>query len=229
MRKQSNSSRNERKPMTKAKKPIDVTPEPIKKPVFKPISDHQKKAYELCEKNDITILTGEAGCSKTFCAVAYAIDFVLREKGRRIVLTRPAVEACGEEIGALPGGIAEKMSPFMHPLNDVIREYAEGIPIPIEVTAMAHVRGRTFKNSVVVIDEAQNASMRQLKLIMTRIGNGSKMIFCGDCDQSDIKNSGLREAAKLLQDITGIGWYDFPEGSSVARHPLIPKILKALP
>lgn len=211
-----------------SRKPIDVTPNPPKKPVFKPISPFQKEGYELCQNNDIVFLTGEAGCSKTFLAVAYAIDFVLGGKERKIVLTRPAVEACGEEIGALPGGVAEKMSPFMHPLNDVIREYAKGIPIPLEITAMAHVRGRTFKDTVLVVDEAQNASVKQLKLLMTRIGSGSKLIFCGDCDQSDINNSGLRKVAETLHKIGGISWFEFPEGSSVARHPLIPKILKAM-
>lgn len=221
--------------MTRKKKPHDVTPRPTKtpakagRPVFKPISTEQARAHELCQKNDIVFLTGPAGCSKTFTAIAYAIDHILHdEDDRRLILTRPAVEACGEELGALPGGIAEKMQPFLHPLTDTIRDYAGETKVHYEVVAMAHLRGRTIKNTVLVVDEAQNASWRQLKLLLTRIGNGSKIILCGDGDQSDIRDSGLMAAAEALKDISGIAHFHFSEVAAGIRHPLIPKILKAM-
>ena len=216
-----------RQVVTRKKKAPDVTPRPASHPVFKPISAEQKEAYELCHKNEIIFVTGPAGASKTFLAIAYAIDHMLADPDRRLVLTRPAVEACGEELGALPGGVAEKMQPFMHPLTDTIREYAGELKIQHEVVAMAHLRGRTLKNTVLVVDEAQNANLRQLKLILTRIGNGSKIILCGDGDQADIRDSGLMKAAAVLKDISGIAHFHFSEVASGIRHPLIPKMLAA--
>lgn len=199
------------------------------RPQFKPISQEQASAYAMCQRNDIVFLTGPAGCSKTYTAIAYAIDFMLSSKDKRIVLTRPAVEACGEELGALPGGVYEKMAPFLHPLTDTIKEYAKDHKIGAEVVAIAHLRGRTLKDTALVVDEAQNANMRQLKLILTRIGPGSKIILCGDGDQSDIAHSGLMHAAALLSDVMGIAHFHFSEAASCVRHPLIPKILKVLP
>ena len=219
--------------MTRKKKPHDVTPRPPAKagrPVFKPISSEQAAAYELCQKNDIVFVTGPAGSSKTYLSVAYAIDFVLSDPAeeRKLILTRPAVEACGEELGALPGGIAEKMQPFLHPLTDTIRDYAGETKIHYEVRSMAHLRGITIKNTVLVVDEAQNASWRQLNMILTRIGNGSKIILCGDGDQADIRDSGLMRAAETLEGINGIAHFHFSEVAAGIRHPLIPKILKAM-
>ena len=214
--------------MTRKKKIVDVTPQPIKTTPFKPISSEQAEAYACCNKNDIVFLTGPAGCSKTYTAIAYAIDHVCKDPERKLILTRPAVEACGEELGALPGGVAEKMQPFMHPLTDTIREYAGQAKVQYEVVAMAHLRGRTIKNTVLVVDEAQNASWRQLKLVLTRIGNGSKIILCGDGDQADIRNSGLMAAAEALHGINGIAHFHFSEVAASIRHPLIPKILKAM-
>lgn len=166
----------------------------------------------------------------TYTAIAYAIDHMLDDPSeeRKLILTRPAVEACGEELGALPGGIAEKMQPFLHPLTDTIREYAGETKILYEVRSMAHLRGITLKNTVLVVDEAQNASWRQLKLILTRIGNGSKIILCGDGDQADIRDSGLMRAAEALEGINGIAHFHFSEVAAGIRHPLIPKILKAM-
>jgi phosphate starvation-inducible protein PhoH and related proteins len=210
------------------KKKLDITPRPIQSPIFKPISQEQSDAYNLCNKNDIVFITGPAGCSKTYTAIAYAVDHVLRHDERRLLLTRPAVEACGEELGALPGGVAEKMQPFLHPLTDTIREYAKDVKVHYEVVAMAHLRGRTLKDTVLVVDEAQNANLRQLKLLLTRIGNGSKILLCGDGDQADIRDSGLMRAAGALQGINGIAHFNFSEIAAGIRHPLIPKILKAL-
>lgn len=195
-------------------------------PIFKPISQEQSDAYNLCRKNDIVFLTGPAGCSKTYTAIAYAVDHVLRDTDqRRLMLTRPAVEACGEELGALPGGVVEKMQPFLHPLTDTIREYAGETKVQYEVVAMAHLRGRTLKDTVLVVDEAQNANVRQLKLVLTRIGNGSKIILCGDGEQADIRDSGLMKTASALSQINGISHFNFSEVAAGIRHPLIPKIL----
>jgi phosphate starvation-inducible PhoH-like protein len=210
------------------KKKLDVTPRPIQSPIFKAISQEQLDAYSLCNKNDIVFITGPAGASKTFTAIAYAVDHVLRHEEKRLLLTRPAVEACGEELGALPGGVAEKMQPFLHPLTDTIREYAKDVKVHYEVVAMAHLRGRTLKDTVLVVDEAQNANLRQLKLLLTRIGVGSKILLCGDGDQADIRDSGLMRAAGALQGINGIAHFNFSEIAAGIRHPLIPKILKAL-
>lgn len=217
--------------MPRKKKPTVIMESPITthRPQFRPISQEQSEAYHCCHKNDIVFITGPAGCSKTYTAIAFAIDYILQHASKKIILTRPAVEACGEELGALPGGVFEKMTPFLHPLTDTIKEYAQDNKIPAEIVAIAHLRGRTLKNTVLIVDEAQNANMRQIKLLLTRLGNGSKIILCGDGDQSDIKNSGLMQAAELLSEINGIAHFHFSDVASSIRHPLIPKILKALP
>lgn len=220
--------------MTRKKKPHDVTPRPANKPEFKPQSKEQAEAYAVCDKNDIAFLCGPAGCGKTFIAIAWSINHILQSEDhaveKKILLTRPAVEACGEELGALPGGVAEKMQPFLYPLTDTIGEYAKGMPIDFEIVAMAHLRGRTLKNTILVVDEAQNASVRQLRLALTRIGNGSKVIFCGDWTQADIKDSGLHKVVRALSNpsINGIASFEFTEIAAGIRHPLIPKILRAL-
>lgn len=226
--------------MTRKKKPHDVTPRPPRqpeKPQFTPQSEEQSKAYALLDKNDIAFLCGPAGCGKTFLAIAWAINHILEyEKksdelpAKKILLTRPAVEACGEELGALPGGIAEKMQPFLYPLTDAIGEYARGIHIDFEIVAMAHLRGRTLKNTILVVDEAQNANVRQMRLALTRIGDGSKIIFCGDWTQADIRDSGLQKVITALTNptINGIAHFKFSESAAGIRHPLIPKILRAM-
>ena len=124
--------------MPRKKKPVKTmdftTPA---RPTFRAISKEQAAAYEACEKNDITFITGPAGCSKTFTAVAFAIDCILSNGSKRLLLTRPAVEACGEDLGALPGGVADKMAPFLFPLTDTIKEYAKDHKIAAEIVAMA--------------------------------------------------------------------------------------------
>jgi|688.fasta_scaffold00460_49 phosphate starvation-inducible PhoH-like protein len=215
--------------MSKRKKLYSTTEgHTVNRPHFRPVTQEQADAYAACQKNDITFLTGPAGCSKTYTAIACAIDYILSHEGKKLILTRPAVEACGEEIGAIPGGIIEKMSPFLHPLTDTIKEYAPDQKIASEIVAMAYLRGRTLKNTVLVVDEAQNANIRQMRLLLTRIGIGSKLIMCGDIEQADIRDSGLFRAATLLSGIDGIQHFHFSSIASSVRHPLIPLILERL-
>lgn len=192
---------------------------------FKPLSQEQATAYELCWNNAIVFLTGMAGCGKTHIAVAYAVDCA-EQTDRNIILTRPAVEACGESLGALPGGIPEKLSPFLHPLTDTLREYAPHTTVRPVIVPLAYMRGRTFKHSIVLLDEAQNATLGQLRMILTRIGEGSTIIVCGDWDQSDIRNTPLKRVVKALSGIDGIAHIHMSR--TEARHPLIPKILDAM-
>lgn len=191
-------------------------------PRFKPLNKEQADAYKTCRNNHITFLTGPAGCSKTFTAVAYAIDSAI-QTDRKIVLSRPAIEACGESLGALPGTASEKLQPYLHPLTDSMNEYAPHNTIPKIIVPLAHLRGRTFKHSIIILDEAQNANMSQLKMLLTRIGENSQIIICGDWDQSDIRNTPLRRVAEKMATIEGISHFNFL--TTVARHPLIPSIL----
>jgi len=192
-------------------------------PKFRALSEEQQRAYECCHKNDIIFLTGCAGSTKTYTAVAAAIDM-----GKRIVVSRPAIEACGEQLGFLPGTSSEKMKPFLHPLYDTVKEYAgDDYKMELDIVPLAYMRGRTFKHTVVILDEGQNATFEQLRLLLTRIGEGSKIIVCGDWDQSDIRNSALKQVANAMSGIKGIEHFHFSLSAAIARHPLIPEMLKA--
>jgi phosphate starvation-inducible PhoH-like protein len=199
------------------------------------LNDAQKQAYEAYYNNDILFLVGPAGCGKTFLSIAMAIEELKKKQKAKIVLTRPLVEA-GESLGFLPGDISEKVHPYMLPLYDSLDEICglkgtqsrEQIDRKIDLAPLGYLRGRTFKNSVCVLDEAQNCTRNQMKMFLTRLGRNSKMIICGDPCQSDLgRKSELMEIANALDGIPGIAVIQFP-ANQIVRHPLIEAILSRI-
>lgn len=195
----------------------------------------QKKYIESIRENTIVFGIGPAGTGKTYLAVAMAVTALRNKEVSRIILTRPAVEA-GEKLGFLPGDLQNKVDPYLRPLYDGMYEMlgAEGFLKNqergvIEVAPLAYMRGRTLDNAFIILDEAQNTTPEQMKMFLTRIGFGSKAIVTGDITQIDLpdgKKSGLKEAAKILQNVEDIGFCKFTE-KDVVRHPLVQKIIKA--
>lgn len=209
---------------------IDLSPPPrIREPQnqkFEFKTRSQAEAWEVIEKNTIVFLTGPAGCGKTMLATAWANQEALAKRFNRVIHTRPVVEAC-ESLGWLPGTVEDKLGPYMMPLRDCSKK-TQSLGIQIDTWPIAYMRGATFTNSVCILDEAQNATKEQLKLYITRLGDGSKLLICGDSDQSDIRDSGLAYTANLLRDIPGIGFYQFSAEDSV-RHPLVVSVLQRYP
>jgi len=206
-----------------------------KKKFVLPRTEGQKKYVKAIEDYDITFSIGPAGTGKTYLAMAMAVNFFTQGKVRRIILTRPAIEA-GESLGFLPGDVYQKLGPYLRPLYDalydmmeaeVIEEYLEtGI---IEIAPLAYMRGRTLNNAFVILDEAQNCTFEQLKMFLTRLGFSSKTVITGDITQSDLpggKPKGIMEALKILKPIKGIKFI-YLSNKDVVRHPLIQKIIKA--
>ena len=194
----------------------------------------QKLAWSLFEQHDILFLSGIAGTGKTHLAMAFAISEILSKKKKKIILTRPIVEA-GEHLGFLPGSFTEKIGPHIMCLYDVMDSLI-GVDTPerekinsvIEIAPIAYLRGRTFKNAVCILDEAQNCTKAQLILFLTRLGEDSKIIITGDPTQSDLKDAPyLAVATKLLESLPGIGIMEFTE-NQIVRHPLVGKILEKL-
>ena len=187
------------------------------------------------QANDINFGIGPAGTGKTYLAVASAVDALNREKVKRIVLVRPAVEA-GERLGFLPGDLAQKVDPYLRPLYDALYDLAgydnvtklfdKGI---LEVAPLAYMRGRTLNQSFIILDEAQNTTPEQMKMFLTRIGFGTKAVVTGDVTQIDLakgQKSGLIEIQKILRNIKGITFNQF-KSEDVVRHPLVQKIVNA--
>ncbi|MFA6180217.1 MAG: PhoH family protein [Candidatus Methylopumilus sp.] len=184
---------------------------------------------------DITFGIGPAGTGKTYLAVACAVDALTRDKVKRIVLVRPAVEA-GERLGFLPGDLAQKVDPYLRPLYDALYDLAGYDTVnkmfergAIEVAPLAYMRGRTLNQSFIILDEAQNTTPEQMKMFLTRIGFGTKAVITGDVTQIDLgrgQKSGLVEAQQVLKDIRGIAFTQFLS-EDVVRHPLVQKIVNA--
>ncbi|MDG2252153.1 MAG: PhoH family protein [Methylophilaceae bacterium] len=187
------------------------------------------------QKHDINFGIGPAGTGKTYLAVASAVDALNKEKVKRIVLVRPAVEA-GERLGFLPGDLAQKVDPYLRPLYDALYDLAgydivtklfeKGI---LEVAPLAYMRGRTLNQSFIILDEAQNTTPEQMKMFLTRIGFGTKAVITGDITQIDLAKgqlSGLIEIQKILTNIKGIEFTQF-KSDDVVRHPLVQKIINA--
>jgi len=184
---------------------------------------------------DITFGIGPAGTGKTYLAVACAIDALTRDKVKRIVLVRPAVEA-GERLGFLPGDLAQKVDPYLRPLYDALYDLGGYDAVnkmfergAIEVAPLAYMRGRTLNQSFIILDEAQNTTPEQMKMFLTRIGFGTKAVITGDVTQIDLgrgQKSGLVEAQQVLKDIRGIAFTQFLS-EDVVRHPLVQKIVNA--
>jgi phosphate starvation-inducible PhoH-like protein len=185
--------------------------------------------------HDITFGIGPAGTGKTYLAVACAVDALERDLVRRIVLTRPAVEA-GERLGFLPGDLAQKVDPYLRPLHDALYDLM-GLERTarmferqaIEIAPLAYMRGRTLNHSFIILDEAQNTTPEQMKMFLTRIGFGSRAVITGDATQIDLPKgqaSGLIEARRVLAQIRGIAFTEF-DSSDVVRHPLVARIVEA--
>jgi phosphate starvation-inducible PhoH-like protein len=196
---------------------------------------NQKRMVELCEKNDILFAIGPAGTGKTYTAVALAVKALKEKRVKRIVLTRPAVEA-GENLGFLPGDLKEKIDPYLRPLYDALEDMIPADKLQffkdtrvIEVAPLAFMRGRTLDNAFIILDEAQNATTPQLKMFLTRIGPNAKCIVTGDATQIDLpkaSQSGLPVATRILSGINGIAMMHL-ENVDVVRHKLVKKIIEA--
>ncbi len=196
---------------------------------------NQKKLIKAVEKNDLTFAIGPAGTGKTYVSVALAVRALKNKEVRKIIITRPAVEA-GENLGFLPGDLKEKIDPYLRPIYDALsdmfpveklRYYQENGTI--EIAPLAYMRGRTLNNAYVLLDEAQNTTPMQIKMFLTRMGPESKVIITGDRTQIDLprnQTSGLIEAINVLKDVKGIGFVTLDD-SDVIRHKLVKSIIKA--
>jgi phosphate starvation-inducible PhoH-like protein len=206
---------------------------PRKTIVPKGLAQHQY--IKAIHEKDIVFGIGPAGTGKTYLAMAAAVRQLTENKVKRIILTRPAVEA-GEKLGFLPGDLAEKVNPYLRPLYDALHDMMELDRAQmliargaVEVAPLAFMRGRTLNDSFVILDEAQNSTTEQMKMFLTRLGFGSKAVITGDVTQTDLpagKKSGLADAAKLLADIEEIGFCYFTD-ADVVRHPLVARIVRA--
>ncbi|MEO1957807.1 MAG: PhoH family protein [Methylophilaceae bacterium] len=195
----------------------------------------QVEYLKQIQGHDITFGIGPAGTGKTYLAVASAVDAITRDRVKRIVLVRPAVEA-GERLGFLPGDLSQKVDPYLRPLYDALYDLAGYDTVnkmfernAIEVAPLAYMRGRTLNQSFIILDEAQNTTPEQMKMFLTRIGFGTKTVITGDVTQIDLQRgqkSGLVESQKILQDIKGIAMTNFLS-QDVVRHPLVQKIVNA--
>jgi phosphate starvation-inducible protein PhoH and related proteins len=195
----------------------------------------QVEYLQQIQDHDITFGIGPAGTGKTYLAVASAVDAMSRDRVKRIVLVRPAVEA-GEKLGFLPGDLNQKVDPYLRPLYDALYDLAGYDTVnkmfergAIEVAPLAYMRGRTLNQSFIILDEAQNTTPEQMKMFLTRIGFGTKAVITGDVTQIDLQKhqkSGLVEAAKILKNVKGIAFTHFLS-ADVVRHPLVQKIINA--
>lgn len=203
--------------------------------VIRPKTMNQALYFKLLHDKDMVFSSGPAGTGKTFIAIAYALDELLNKRTKKVILTRPVVEA-GESLGYLPGDFIQKINPYLiplfssidmilsHDIHDKLREQNL-----IEIAPLAYMRGRTFSDAIVILDEAQNTTYNQMKLFLTRPGENSKLIINGDLSQIDLpkhKNSGMLQAINILKHIKEIGFIEFNE-TDVIRHPLVKKILAA--
>ncbi|MBO4323328.1 MAG: PhoH family protein [Clostridia bacterium] len=195
----------------------------------------QKKYVDAIKRNTVVFGVGPAGTGKTYLAVAMAVSAFKNKETEKIILTRPAVEA-GEKLGFLPGDLQTKVDPYLRPLYDALQEmfglenYMKLIERgSIEIAPLAYMRGRTLQNAFIILDEAQNTTKEQMKMFLTRMGDGSKMVITGDLTQIDLpdgKKSGLQHAVNILKNIDGIESV-FLTAKDVVRHPLVMEIIKA--
>ena len=195
----------------------------------------QAELLKACEKNDVIFADGPAGTGKTFLAVAIAVASLEQREVERICLVRPAVEA-GESLGYLPGDLKEKIAPYLRPIQDSLAELLPAEKLrkyqesgQIEVAPLAYMRGRTLKHAFIILDEAQNTTIPQMQMCLTRLGSHSKAIITGDSSQIDLgpkQTSGFAHAIRLLSKVKGIAHIRFP-ATDVLRHPLVREIIKA--
>lgn len=196
---------------------------------------NQRKMVDLCRENDMVFAIGPAGTGKTYTGVALAVKALKEKQVKRIILTRPAVEA-GENLGFLPGDLKEKLDPYMQPLYDALRDMIAPEKLAkyiedgtIQIAPMAFMRGRTLDNAFVILDEAQNTTHAQMKMFLTRMGKNAKFLLTGDPGQIDLPRrviSGLKEALLILKNVKGIGII-YLDDKDVIRHKLVKKVIDA--
>lgn len=213
----------------------DIIVKGVNGKVIKAKTTNLKKLVRESERRDMVFAIGPAGTGKTYTSVALAVRALKEKEVKRIILTRPAVEA-GESLGFLPGDLKEKLDPYLQPLYDALRdmiphEKLEGYieKKVIEVAPLAFMRGRTLDEAFVILDEAQNTTHSQMKMFLTRMGMNAKFIITGDPSQIDLppkQSSGLKEAMRILKDVEEIGFVHLTEGD-VVRHPVVKKIISA--
>jgi phosphate starvation-inducible PhoH-like protein len=205
------------------------------KRTVQPRSLNQRRYIEAIEQNDMVFSVGPAGTGKTYLAVAMAVAAINAKRVSRIVLVRPAVEA-GERLGFLPGTLQEKIDPYLRPLYDALFDMLDVEKVDrmiernvIEVAPLAFMRGRTLNDAFIILDEAQNTTIEQMKMFLTRMGNNSKAVITGDITQIDLPNprkSGLLDAINILNGVEGIAFCHFDD-SDVVRHPVVQRIVRA--
>jgi phosphate starvation-inducible protein PhoH and related proteins len=203
--------------------------------MIQPKSSGQAEYLRLIAENDIVVGIGPAGTGKTYLAVAAAVDALVRKRVRRIILARPAVEA-GESLGFLPGDMQAKVDPYLRPLYDALEDmmpqerFFKALETRvIEIAPLAYMRGRTLNESFVILDEAQNTTIEQMKMFLTRLGYGSSAVVTGDVTQIDLPKgqpSGLRHVTEVLKDVKGIS-FTFFQARDVVRHPLVQRVVQA--
>ncbi len=198
-------------------------------------SENQQQLVDAYEKNDMVFATGPAGTGKTYLSIALAVRALKEKTARKIILSRPAVEA-GEKLGFLPGDMKEKIDPYLQPLYDALGDMLPAVKLQdmmekniIQIAPLAFMRGRTLSDAVVILDEAQNTTPAQLRMFLTRMGWDTKMIITGDITQIDLprgQRSGLSEALQILKDVEGIGFVELNK-KDIVRHKLVTRIVNA--
>lgn len=204
----------------------------------KPITartENQQLLVKAFEENDLVFATGPAGSGKTFVAIALAVKALKNKEVRKIILSRPAVEA-GEKLGFLPGEMKDKLDPYLQPLYDALQDMIPAVKLKeymennvIQIAPLAFMRGRTLNDAVIILDEAQNTTTHQIKMFLTRLGMNAKMIVTGDMTQIDLPasvTSGLKEAMGVLKNVPGIGRVEFNK-KDIVRHKLVQRIVEA--
>lgn len=196
---------------------------------------NQRLLVEEYKKNDLLFAIGPAGSGKTYTAIALAVRALKNKEVKKIILSRPAVEA-GEKLGFLPGDMKDKIDPYLQPLYDALEDMIPPAKLAeymtnktIQIAPLAFMRGRTLSDAIIILDEAQNTSVQQIKMFLTRMGLGSKMIITGDMTQIDLppqQKSGLKDAMEVLKDIKGIGFVHFNQ-KDIVRHKLVQRIVDA--
>lgn len=207
-------------------------------------NDEQKEMLRTISQNDITFVKGAPGSGKTYLAVGYGLQSFFHQDFEKLIFTRPVVEAGGERLGFLPGNMYEKIDPYMIPIFDSLSKLLPSgtlqrlmprngngngngngdVNTPIRVLPLAYMRGVTFTNSFIICDEMQNSTPEQMRMVLTRLGEGSKMVLCGDVYQTDIaKTNGLYDAFELLQGVEGIGFVTLTQ-EAIMRHPIIQRV-----
>ena len=196
---------------------------------------NQEALVEAFNNNDLTFALGPAGTGKTYIAIALAVRALKNREARKIILSRPAVEA-GEKLGFLPGDMKDKIDPYLQPLYDALEDMIPALKLKeymeskvIQIAPLAFMRGRTLNDAVIVLDEAQNTTTHQLKMFLTRLGHDAKMIVTGDTSQIDLPRStqsGLVQALRVLRNVRGVGRIEFTK-ADIVRHPLVQRIVDA--